>query len=406
MKKRGFTLVELLAVIVIIGIVSLIIFPSVTSYIEKSKKSSYNIQKDLIEKAAKKWVTDNSEELLQKDPYHLNNINLTITTLKKEGYLENNYIVNPQTKKVMTGCVVATYQSNQNQYEFQYNDGKDTYSKNASSNEKLKEEIAGCDNNKGYIYTYYIIDGELEKTNGILTSTNKSIELSEIFADYLIKKSSNEDTGLINLGNQYFYQGLTPTNYVKIDGYDTVWNILSINNNDKTIKLVAPAKTINSTLIASNPFNASSYASSSDLKPTLEAEINKITSDIIKNESEFSAGIISDVSNDYNILASEENQTIFTGKIGIITASEYLKTKSSSGNSYLDTQSGTAWTMNFTNGKHVIINTDGTITTANVDTTSRFVYPTILINANVILKSGDGSTTQPYVIERIENKTT
>ena len=38
MKKRGFTLVELLAVIIIIAIVALIIFPIVTKEIAKSKK--------------------------------------------------------------------------------------------------------------------------------------------------------------------------------------------------------------------------------------------------------------------------------------------------------------------------------------------------------------------------------
>ena len=40
----------------------------------KSKEKSYNIQVDLIEKASKKWVVDNTDELLKKDPYHLNNI--------------------------------------------------------------------------------------------------------------------------------------------------------------------------------------------------------------------------------------------------------------------------------------------------------------------------------------------
>ena len=102
MKKEGFTLVELLAVVVIIGITYLIIFPSVTSFIDKSKEKSYNIQVDLIEKASKKWGVDNTDELLKKDPYHLNNINLTLTTLKKEGYLQDMFIENPKNKKIKT----------------------------------------------------------------------------------------------------------------------------------------------------------------------------------------------------------------------------------------------------------------------------------------------------------------
>ena len=396
MKKEGFTLVELLAVIVIIGIIYLIVFPSVTSFINKSKEKSYNIQVDLIEKASKKWVVDNTDELLKKDPYHLNNINLTLTTLKKDGYLQDEFIENPKTKKIMTGCVVVSYQSNKNQYEYTYKDGLDSYSKSEVKDIKQAEEMAACDNEKGYIYTYFKNNNKLEKTSGNKNSNGDDIKLSEIFADTLISKT---DSGLENLGDEYFFQGLNPTNYVKVDGYDTIWNVLSINTSDKTIKLVASAQTMNSAFIASSPFNASSYESSSDLKTNLEAKINEISSNVIKNESEFKVGTISDINKDLDIISSEEGQNIFTGKIGIITASEYLKTKNSNGNTYLSSTSGTAWTMNFSNNNHVIINTDGNLTTAANDANSRFVYPTIVINANVVKKSGAGTLTDPYVIE-------
>lgn len=396
MKKDGFTLVELLAVVVIIGITYLIIFPSVTSFIDKSKEKSYNIQVDLIEKASKKWVVDNTDELLKKDPYHLNNINLTLTTLKKEGYLQDMFIENPKNKKIMTGCVVVSYQSNKNQYEYTYEDGKDTYSKKDTKENKRAEEMAGCNNKKGYIYTYLLNNNTLEKTGGNKNSEGEDITLDKIFTDTLISK---KDSGLVNLGNEYFFQGLNPTNYVKIDGYDTIWNVLSINTSDKTIKLVASAKTINSNFLASSSFNANSYESSSDLKTTLESKINELSSNIIKNDVNFNVGGITDISKGYDIISSEESNNIFTGKIGIITASEYLKTKNENGNTYLSpTNSGTVWTMNFSNNNHVIINTDGNLSTAPIDANSRFVYPTIVINANVIKKSGTGTSTDPYVI--------
>lgn len=395
MKKDGFTLVELLAVIVIIGITYLIIFPSVTSFINKSKEKSYNIQVDLIEKASKKWVVDNTDELLKKDPYHLNNINLTLTTLKKEGYLQDMFIENPKNKKIMTGCVVVSYQSNKNQYEYTYEDGKDTYSKDDTKENKRAEEMAGCNNKKGYIYTYLSNNNTLEKTGGNKNSKGEAITLDKIFTDTLISKT---DSGLVNLGNEYFFQGLNPTNYVKIDGYDTIWNVLSINTSDKTIKLVASAKTMNSTFLASSSFNANSYESSSDLKTTLESKINELSSNIIKNDVNFNVGGITDISKGYDIISSEESNNIFTGKIGIITASEYLKTKNENGNTYLSPTSVTVWTMNFSNNNHVIINTDGNLSTAPIDANSRSVYPTIVINANVIKKSGTGTLTDPYVI--------
>lgn len=398
MKKDGFTLVELLAVIVIIGITYLIIFPSVTSFIDKSKEKSYNIQVDLIKKASKKWVADNTDELLKNDPYHLNNINLTLTTLKKEGYLQEMFIENPKNKKIMTGCVVVSYQSNKNQYEYTYEDGKDTYSKNDTKENKRAEEMAGCDEKEGYVYTYLKnSNNTLEKTGGNKNSKGEDIKFSKIFADTLISKT---DSGLVNLGDEYFFQGLSSNNYVKIDGYDTIWNVLSINS-DKTIKLVASAKTMNSTFLASSSFNANSYESSSDLKTTLESKINELSSNIIKNDVNFNVGGITDISKGYDIISSEESNNIFTGKIGIITASEYLKTKNENGNTYLSPTSVTVWTMNFSNNNHVIINTDGNLSTAPIDANSRSVYPTIVINANVIKKSGTGTSTDPYVISDI-----
>ena len=40
-KEKGFTLIELLAVIIILGILMLIAIPSVTSYINNSRKNTY-----------------------------------------------------------------------------------------------------------------------------------------------------------------------------------------------------------------------------------------------------------------------------------------------------------------------------------------------------------------------------
>ncbi len=40
-KKNGFTLIELLAVIIILGVLMLVAIPSVTAYINNTRKESY-----------------------------------------------------------------------------------------------------------------------------------------------------------------------------------------------------------------------------------------------------------------------------------------------------------------------------------------------------------------------------
>ena len=66
MKKNGFTLIELLAVIIILGILMLIAIPSVTAYINNSRKDAYVDSIKEITKGA--VILVNSGELNVNDP--------------------------------------------------------------------------------------------------------------------------------------------------------------------------------------------------------------------------------------------------------------------------------------------------------------------------------------------------
>lgn len=56
--KKGFSLVELLAVIVILGLIALITVPIVLNQIKSTKEDLYNTQIELIQKGAISYVTD------------------------------------------------------------------------------------------------------------------------------------------------------------------------------------------------------------------------------------------------------------------------------------------------------------------------------------------------------------
>ena len=56
MKKNGFTLVELIAIIVLLAIMTLIALPSLLSTTEKSKNEEYELFKENIYMAAENYL--------------------------------------------------------------------------------------------------------------------------------------------------------------------------------------------------------------------------------------------------------------------------------------------------------------------------------------------------------------
>lgn len=58
MNKKGFTLIELLAVIIILGVLMIIAIPSVTQYIQNSRKEAYVKTIDSFSRAVMQEVNE------------------------------------------------------------------------------------------------------------------------------------------------------------------------------------------------------------------------------------------------------------------------------------------------------------------------------------------------------------
>ena len=89
MNKKGFTLAELLAVLVILGILSAITIPIVTDQIDEYKEKLCVTQYQNILTAARTYGADNILTLKDGDT-------VTLGTLKQKGYVDDN-IENPVT---------------------------------------------------------------------------------------------------------------------------------------------------------------------------------------------------------------------------------------------------------------------------------------------------------------------
>ena len=58
MNKKGFTLVELIGVIILLSAIALISVPIINNSLKNTKEKTYNSQIDTIIKAAKRYVTE------------------------------------------------------------------------------------------------------------------------------------------------------------------------------------------------------------------------------------------------------------------------------------------------------------------------------------------------------------
>lgn len=95
-KSSGFTLTELLAVLVVLGLVGLLIFPTIEKTIKDAKNDLYDSQVKNIIDAAKSWVADNPRYLPKNSGEVLT---LSLCQLKIDSYVAKD-ITNPKTDKL------------------------------------------------------------------------------------------------------------------------------------------------------------------------------------------------------------------------------------------------------------------------------------------------------------------
>lgn len=145
MKSKGFTLIELLGVIILLGVIALITVPTINILIEDSRERLLKKQYETIKTSAKNYMNENMDILDLSNNY----VTISIFELKNLGYLKTTKINNPVTKEEMDGCVLSTYDFENNQYKYDYYEKKcddlDEFlpKPNLLSNSMLKTDTTG-----------------------------------------------------------------------------------------------------------------------------------------------------------------------------------------------------------------------------------------------------------------------
>ena len=226
MKKRGFTLVELIAVIGILGIISLIVIPVVSNTIRKSRTDLYDVQINNISDAAKLWASDNMALLpTENDDFFV----ISLGELKNNGLIESDF-KNPKTKEEFNDdktCVVIS----KNDLGFDYNvsfdeecDVKKTYivnlDKGGSTNNPTSSIVVTKDSNEISPREIVVPIQEYSVSGFGLSSLRKSDGSS--VSNGGIKTSSYKFSGWFSespSGNLVLSNTTTPILIDKVTGY-------------------------------------------------------------------------------------------------------------------------------------------------------------------------------------------
>ena len=409
--KKGFTLVELLATITILGIIALLLVPTVTGVISNFRNDSSENQKKSIVAAAKLWGSDHRLELPTTEG---ETMCVSVAELKN-GYLEDD-IVDPDTKEAISDHVGVEIKRVGKSYEYTYTDSCSTSDQ----------------------------DSELDITDDVVTS-----------GDGLYEDSYEN--------GRYVYKGNNPNNYIEFNG--ELWRIIA-KETDGTYKIIRDQLSENRSFdeanyrtTANNTFCDSSYSGcnvygkvngifrlmsgqkmgtvtedSSLSKYLNETYYNTLTSDAKKQVQThaFNIGVVLVYGggNQNNSIYSDlngEKAFQWTGNIGLPNVTDILRANSDSRCNSAGAASGTLeqnlcisnylvnnmseisfWTMNgystqtyATSGAVWVPyrSVNGISFSVQAPSYSGGVRPVLFLKSTIKITGGNGSQSSPYMIE-------
>lgn len=246
--KKGFTLIELMAAIIILGVISLIAIPLVEQVLTEIGTDSYNTQIKNIRAGARQWAAEDMNRL----PETNSNITITLIDLQQAGFVRKE-LYNPRTKELFSPALQIVIEEKNGNYIYYVGSESDgQLNPNSPRISLVGESLVYVDQNTSYTDSSVVVrDG-----NGNLIASPQITTVITNSSQTVIPSIPVATLGSYTITYAVTLNGITAK---------TARTVIVRDN-------VAPVLTVSSPFSiprAQTTFNFSSFASATDASPVI-----------------------------------------------------------------------------------------------------------------------------------------
>ncbi len=396
MKNKGFTLIELIAVIIVMGMILLIVFPATSRLLRDNEEKEYKNYYDIVSAGLEQYARTRRDDIGGTTGSGCIDTVLEANSYGIKDLIENDYIKEFELDKESKEA--GRKYKNVENYEGVICRTPQEFvpAELTDAGIDMSKEYVGMriENNEGKIKTQLSMICKKKGSNKI--EYQNLIEKTETCSKYvadiqnsLIKTLMDKKTSGTFLANnpdgddEFYVNGTSTNNYLWYSG--KMWRIVSYNTNNKTIKLVTDEN------ITIRPYNSNNDYYSSNIRDWL----NGTFLSTLKNSNRY---LLENATWNYTTI-TQTNPTkpsLSSTKgdyVGMLNYYEYSKVGGflNNGKKYWllskSNETDEAWYVNQNNGQK-----------GNVSSFMG-IRPSVVLRPNLtVLNGGEGTANNPYIL--------